>query len=512
MTHADLAPALAGGPGDQPVQANGGQGQGGGGKGTHQAHVEAAQGERASGDLGQGADGEHRRIRCLRGQRALQAGCEYAGIGAGAAQRQHQVADRRGAQREIDFRRRRTMQALLADIADHADEGLGAAIEHAHLLAQRIIAAQIAVDEGLVDQGLAREHAVAAVGLGEAAAGGDRDAEGAEIIRADETEFHQALFRQIAAGDIEAAIPAGLPRCRQGFAEGHGFHAGQCRQRRLQGVQARRDHGLATGEPVLEFLARRHHRRRQGDAGGEHPLRLHQAGFDRRQPLQAGDQQAGANQQDHRQRDLTGDQHRARTGLLPAAGLAARGALHGLQRIGPRRPPRRPDREQRQGKQGQAGTGGDDAQVQHRHMPGGQQRRRQRQQAGDRQRHHGQRQHGAEQGDPHRFGQHLAEQAAAAGAQRPPQGPFLAPGLALRQHQAGQVGAGDQQHHGGGGQQQRHRTPQGGADQFAQGLHLHAQTFVVIRECLRLPGGDRGQRRLRLRRADAGRQARHRRQ
>jgi hypothetical protein len=209
-------------------------------------------------------------------------------------------------------------------------------------------------------------------------------------------------------------------------------------------------HHLAMELPLLRPL--RVLVRRQPVLHGQEVAGL-EARVHSRERVQAAQQQAGPDEQDHGQRDLRHHQRATHARAQGAAGVAAAAFLQRLHEVGPREAKRGHETEQERGERGERDRVPDDRRIQAGHQAA--------RQAVGRRRHQeaqpplaGQQSERAtgrpEQGG---LGQELPHQPAAAGAQRDARRQLpLARGRA-GQHQVRDVGAGDQQH-------QRHRGQQ----------------------------------------------------
>ena len=111
---------------------------------------------------------------------------------------------------------------------------------------------------------------------------------------------------------------------------------------------------------------------------------------------------------------------------------------------------------------------------------------------------------GAEQRQHAALGEELREDAAASGAERDAHGDLALPRFGAGEHEAGDVGAGDEQHEADGAEQHEQRLPQVAEEFPIERRDLHGAAFIgsgvsrlqskrnAIELGLRLRGGDSG--------------------
>ena len=220
-------------------------------------------------------------------------------------------------------------------------------------------------------------------------------------------------------------------------------------------------------------------RRRPGIEAGIDPLRL----------LQAAHEEAGANEQHERERDLHDDQGVAQ--VEPARPARSPGFILECGRdIRIRRLQcgRKPEGDARQ--QGDRRREEEDRAVHrdvqvHRHRQGRLERHQQPQRPPGQHDTRGSAQRGQHRG----FDEELADERAARGAERQPDRDLLAPLLRPGKEEAGQIGTRDEQHQSHNPEQQRrHRLQQPVHERVqrdvAGGQHRQDSTLVRLRECL----------------------------
>ena len=214
------------------------------------------------------------------------------------------------------LRRRLAIESVLAHVLDHTDDLPGpAVVADVDLEADRILVRQFAARGGLVDQQHTRP--TRGVTVGQASSLDDPRAHDGEVVAADEAPFRaardeprRALGRTSKERVLSEAHQWKLLRV------GGGLHAGRRTQacREIFGECTNPVRGIARG-------GQRDLKRKNVRGAG--------AGFDRGQLQQAAQQQAAADQEDHRQRHF-GDYEQSaqprghRTGTVPQTDAESR--------------------------------------------------------------------------------------------------------------------------------------------------------------------------------------------
>jgi hypothetical protein len=85
---------------------------------------------------------------------------------------------------------------------------------------------------------------------------------------------------------------------------------------------------------------------------------------------------------------------------------------------------------------------------------------------------------GAEQGEYATFGEELREYAAASGAERDAHGDFALPRFGACEHEAGDVGAGDEQHEADGAEQHEQRLAEVAEEFPFERRDLYGASFI----------------------------------
>ena len=195
-----------------------------------------------------------------------------------------------------------------------------------------------------------------------------------------------------------------------------------------------------------------------------------EARIDREQPVEAPEDQAGAEQQHHRQCDFSHHQDGRGPGHAPGdspAGRPGETAHPGLHRRHQRRNHREQQRRGQRDRQRVAQHRGVDASlVQPRHRDARRDERDQRRHAPVRDRQAGR---GGDQREQQVLGDQLREQAQSSRAKRDPQRHLVAPVHAANEQQVRDVGARDQQQHAHRPEQQLERPPRVADQRITQG-------------------------------------------
>src|SRR5581483_6265890 len=310
----DLARALRDQITDDAVDAERGQEQRGGGKDAEQQRGQAARGGGRVDHLLHGADAVDGDGRVDGADRSAGGGGDRRGV-AGRAHDEGHARGRPLRLMQVQFGNGRRFQAAAAEVGDDADDRPRAAAVGEHdAAADRVAGAEEAAHEGLVHKGHGR-GAESVVGIKRAAAG-ERDSHGGEEIGGDLDGIGAAV---LAVGgvaldrDRKVGLAAGQRERRGG---GRGLDAGEGAEAIERGVVVVRNAG---GELARVGGSRG---RGEGDAQRENAVGAEAAagGVDTEE---AGEEQAGAGQQEHRERELSRHEETAQDAAGGRGGSAA---------------------------------------------------------------------------------------------------------------------------------------------------------------------------------------------
>ncbi len=472
--HADLAGPLAHRRVDHAVDSDQRQRQRDGSEHAQQQHRESALADRIGQHLLQRRGVVDGQLGVDRRDGAAQSGQQRHGI----ARRAHRDAD--GAHRilplrQVDGLRRLGGQAAELNVGHDADDLARHAIHH-HAAADRLLAAEMALHERLVDDG--HQRALRIVVAREAAAGRQRDSQHLEVAFADRTEPCLVLLAGRRRGpslDGDARRPAAAQRTIQ-----REFRRTHARQR-----------AHLLDEPLLELrglrpvvqrpnFRKRIAARREVDAGGQHVARI-ESRVERHQARHGAYHQSRAGQQHDRQRDLHRDERLTEALLAAARRNVASSLTHRPLGAVARQPQGRGQTEDHRSDQCQSGRGGEYSPTRSRLGDERQRHRRQGHQGARspcRQENSRGRAGDAEQ---QHFGEELGRQPRAARPERFAHSQFACHQAGSREQQVRHVDAGDQQQTDDPAAEHPQRRPHLLRDFHVQGPDPGAAPGIVVR-------------------------------
>ncbi len=331
------------------------------------------------------------------------------------------------------------------------------------MLAEWALAGEIALRQGPVDDDHPRR--ARDVALVEDAPGEDRDAQRLEIARRGDPLLGEGLFAARILAPLDAEPPVGPSAERDVADQGCGLDA----RERLRALT----HLAEEGGLLLRLRVAAG---RQEEIAADHALGVETL-VDGEQPVEAAQEQAGADEQGERERHLGHDERAAQALAGRPAGGPARAFFHHLGQVRPRGAQRREEAEEQPREEGQGQRETQDLRIDRglgepRHAARAE--RAQTRHAGPGHEHTAA---AANERQQQALDQQLPHEAPARRAERRPDGDLPPPHRRAREQQVRHVGARDEEHHGHGAGEGDEEGPRIADHEALQG----EETDVLVR-------------------------------